>query len=101
MMETTSTKQGRVNNDQLVDMKFITTDSGMGDKWFYRLISEGRFPRPIKLGRLSRWLAGDYYAWKDAQIFNSVEEFEKRQQEALKRVEAKRSKLQNCVVGMD
>ncbi|KFC91481.1 MULTISPECIES: helix-turn-helix transcriptional regulator [Enterobacteriaceae] len=99
-METMSTKQGRVNNDQLVDMKFITADSGMGDKWFYRLMSEGRFPRPIKLGRLSRWLAKDYYAWKDAQISNSAEEFEKRQREAFKRAEAKRSKHQKHVVGV-
>lgn len=99
-MVTMSANQGRVNNDQLIDMKFITTDSGMGDKWFYRLISEGRFPKPIKLGRLSRWLARDYYEWKDTQIRNSVEAFEKTQQEALKRVRAKRSKRQHNSLGV-
>lgn len=99
-METMSVNQGRVNSDQLVDMKFITADSGMGDKWFYRLMSEGRFPRPIKLGRLSRWLAGDYYAWKDAQIFNSAGEFEKRQKEAFRRAEAKRIKHRNRAEGV-
>ena len=100
-METISNQQDRVSNDQLIDMKFITADSGMGDKWFYRLMSEGRFPRPIKLGRLSRWLARDYYAWKDTQILNSAEEFKKRQQEALKRAEAKRSKHQNHAMGVE
>ncbi|HEG1905089.1 TPA: AlpA family phage regulatory protein [Enterobacter cloacae] len=99
-METINVNQGRVNDDQLIDMKFITSDSGMGDKWFYRLMSEGRFPRPIKLGRLSRWLARDYYAWKDAQIFNSAEEFKKRQREALERVEARRNKNQSRAVGV-
>lgn len=40
-------------NDQLVDMAFITTYTEMTDKWFYKLISEGLFPKPIKLGRSS------------------------------------------------
>jgi len=91
-MNNSTSNNLRLPLDQLVDMKFITTDSGMGDKWFYRLISEDRFPRPIKLGRFSRWKAGDYYAWKDAQISSSQVEFQKRQQEAFKRVEQKRIK---------
>ena len=36
-------------------MNYITSFTGMTDKWFYRLISEGHFPKPIKLGRSSRW----------------------------------------------
>jgi predicted DNA-binding transcriptional regulator AlpA len=27
----------------MVDMKFITTFTGLTDKWFYKLISEGIF----------------------------------------------------------
>ena len=42
-------------NDKLVTMAFITTFTGLTDKWFYKLISEGKFPKPIKLGRSSRW----------------------------------------------
>ncbi|HIA7226702.1 TPA: helix-turn-helix transcriptional regulator, partial [Escherichia coli] len=38
-------------NDKLVTMAFITTFTGLTDKWFYKLISEGKFPKPIKLGR--------------------------------------------------
>ncbi len=41
-------------NDKLVDMVFITEFTGLSDKWFYKLISEGKFPKPIKLGRSSR-----------------------------------------------
>ncbi|EIV4321965.1 AlpA family transcriptional regulator, partial [Salmonella enterica] len=50
----------------LIDMKFITSDCLFTDKWIYKLISLGRFPKPIKLGRMSRWRAGDYYAWRDS-----------------------------------
>ena len=39
----------------LIDMTFITTYTGMTDKWFYKLIGDGLFPKPIKLGRSSRW----------------------------------------------
>ncbi|HHD8984272.1 TPA: helix-turn-helix transcriptional regulator [Escherichia coli] len=50
-------------DDQLVDMVFITRFTGMTDKWFYRLISEERFPAPIKLGRSSRWRKSQVEAW--------------------------------------
>ncbi|MGP6208484.1 helix-turn-helix transcriptional regulator [Escherichia coli] len=42
-------------DDPLIDMNYITSFTGMTDKWFYKLISEGHFPKPIKLGRSSRW----------------------------------------------
>lgn len=50
-------------NDQLVDMAFITAYTGMTDKWFYKLISEGKFPKPIKLGRSSRWKKSEVKEW--------------------------------------
>ncbi|MEC5342864.1 AlpA family phage regulatory protein [Brenneria populi] len=49
-------------------MKFITTDCLLSDKWIYKLIAQGRFPKPIKIGRMSRWKASDYYAWRDSHI---------------------------------
>ncbi|EQA1693093.1 helix-turn-helix transcriptional regulator [Enterobacter hormaechei] len=58
-------------NDQLVDMAFITTYTEMTDKWFYKLISEGLFPRPIKLGRSSRWLKSEVEAWVQQRIADS------------------------------
>ncbi|AHE69229.1 transcriptional regulator [Enterobacter ludwigii] len=50
-------------NDRLVNMVFITTYTGLSDKWFYQLIQEGKFPKPIKLGRSSRWLKSEIEAW--------------------------------------
>ncbi|EFR9212420.1 AlpA family transcriptional regulator, partial [Salmonella enterica] len=47
----------RPSADSLIDMKFITSDCLFTDKWIYKLISLGRFPKPIKLGRMSRWRA--------------------------------------------
>lgn len=58
-------------NDQLVDMKFITQFSGLTDKWFYKLISEGSFPKPIKMGRASRWLKSEVEQWVQQKIFHS------------------------------
>ena len=50
-------------NDKLVDMVFITEFTGLSDKWFYKLISEGKFPKPIKLGRSSRWKESEVKSW--------------------------------------
>ncbi|WP_134688826.1 helix-turn-helix transcriptional regulator [Escherichia coli] len=49
------TEQISLLDDQLVDMRFITKLTGLTDKWFYKLIKDGLFPKPIKLGRCSRW----------------------------------------------
>ncbi|MCS2169576.1 AlpA family phage regulatory protein [Scandinavium sp. TWS1a] len=57
--------------DPLVDMAFITTFTGMTDKWFYKLISEGLFPKPIKLGRSSRWFRSEVENWMRARIADS------------------------------
>ena len=60
-------------NDQFVDMKFLTQFTGLTDKWFYKLIQEGEFPKPIKLGRSSRWLKSEVEAWVQARIHQSRE----------------------------
>ncbi|WP_064757385.1 helix-turn-helix transcriptional regulator [Escherichia coli] len=49
-------------------MAFITQLTGLTDKWFYRLIRDGAFPAPIKLGRSSRWLKSEVEAWLQARI---------------------------------
>lgn len=58
-------------SDQLVDMAFITAYTEMTDKWFYKLISQGKFPKPIKLGRSSRWLKSEVEAWMHQIIADS------------------------------
>jgi len=57
--------------DQFVDMAFITRLTGLTDKWFYKLIKDGVFPKPIKLGRSSRWLQSEVEAWLQARIEES------------------------------
>ncbi|HAW7708401.1 TPA: AlpA family transcriptional regulator [Escherichia coli] len=58
-------------NDKLVDMIFITEFTGLSDKWFYKLISEGKFPKPIKLGRSSRWRESEVQVWLTDRIVES------------------------------
>ncbi|ELY2060130.1 helix-turn-helix transcriptional regulator [Enterobacter hormaechei subsp. xiangfangensis] len=57
--------------DQFVDMAFITRLTGLTDKWFYKLIKDGVFPKPIKLGRSSRWLQSEVEAWLQVRIEES------------------------------
>lgn len=57
--------------DEFIDMKFITRLTGLSDKWFYKLIQEGVFPKPIKMGRASRWLKSDLEEWLRAKINDS------------------------------
>lgn len=54
--------------DQFVDMAFISRLTGLTDKWFYKLIKDGEFPKPIKLGRSSRWLQSEVETWLQARI---------------------------------
>ncbi|AOL14425.1 MULTISPECIES: helix-turn-helix transcriptional regulator [Enterobacteriaceae] len=57
--------------DPLIDMTFITTYTGMTDKWFYKLIQDGEFPKPIKLGRSSRWYKSEVETWMLQRIADS------------------------------
>lgn len=54
--------------DQFVDMVFITQLTGLTDKWFYKLIKDGEFPKPTKFGRSSRWRRSEVEAWLQARI---------------------------------
>ncbi|GDX07549.1 AlpA family transcriptional regulator [Buttiauxella sp. A111] len=57
--------------DKFVNMAFITQLTGLTDKYFYKLIKDGRFPKPIKLGRSSRWLESEVEAWLQQRIADS------------------------------
>lgn len=58
-------------SDKMVDMAFITEFTGCSDKWFYKLIQDGLFPKPIKLGRSSRWLKSEVEIWMQERINQS------------------------------
>lgn len=65
------TVQPSLLEDQFVDMAFITKLTGLTDKWFYKLIKDGLFPKPIKLGRSSRWLQSEVETWLQQRIDQS------------------------------
>ncbi|HGM9963974.1 TPA: helix-turn-helix transcriptional regulator [Providencia stuartii] len=67
-IETSTATTPSLLNDQFIDMKFITQLTGLTDKWFYKLIQEGEFPKPIKLGRSSRWLKSEVEHWLNERI---------------------------------
>lgn len=57
--------------DQLIDMAFITSLLQMTDKWIYKLIKDGFFPKPIKLGRSSRWRKSEVESWLQERVDQS------------------------------
>lgn len=65
------TEQISLLDDQLVDMRFITKLTGLTDKWFYKMIKDGDFPKPVKLGRSSRWLKSEVENWLQERINQS------------------------------
>lgn len=69
--EKTMTIPTSLLTDKFVDMAFITQLTGLTDKWFYKLIQLGEFPKPIKLGRSSRWLQSEVEAWLQQRIAQS------------------------------
>lgn len=54
--------------DQFINMAFITRLTGLTDKWFYKLIKDGEFPKPTKFGRSSRWRKSEVEVWLQARI---------------------------------
>lgn len=73
MNTTDTTTSSSLLDEPLVDMKFITQFTGSTDKWFYKQIQEGKFPKPIKLGRSSRWQKSQVEAWLQARMDESCD----------------------------
>lgn len=42
--------------------------AGISRSHAYELISQGRFPRPVKVGRASRFVAAEIDAWIEARV---------------------------------
>lgn len=57
------TQKSNLLDDKLVDMKFLTAFIGVTDKFIYKLIKEGKFPKQIKIGSASRWLKSEVESW--------------------------------------
>lgn len=71
MEDSIMTEQISLLDDQLVNMQFLTKLTGLTDKWFYKLIKDGDFPKPVKLGRSSRWLKSEVENWLQERINQS------------------------------
>lgn len=71
MNTTNTTTVFSLLDEPLVDMKFITKLTGLTDKWFYKLIQDGQFPKPIKFGSSSRWFRSEVDAWLQERIAES------------------------------
>ena len=50
--------------DRLLTSKQLTAETGISRSTIYRLLQNGAFPKPIRIGpRAMRWLESDIKAW--------------------------------------
>ena len=62
---------GSITNEKaFLRLDYVMELTGMGKSKIYRLISEGRFPKPIHPAgsRISAWVAGEVDEWLTEQI---------------------------------
>ena len=53
---------------RLIPLPEVTRICGLRKSQIYELIQADRFPRPVKLGRASRWSEVEIGAWVDRQL---------------------------------
>lgn len=53
--------------DPLLCLPDVRSAVGLSSATLYRMIDSGTFPRPIKIGRASRWPASEIAAFIEAQ----------------------------------
>ena len=57
------------HSDKFLRIKAVNDLTGLGRTRIYRLIGEGRFPRPVRLGPQSvAWLQSEVEAWMQERI---------------------------------
>ncbi len=68
-----------MNNDTstLLDVTQVATMAGLHRATVFKLVSAGKFPKPIKLGRSTRWVKYELLAWIAAKC-PPVGKWEKR-----------------------
>lgn len=55
--------------DKILRLPAVSAAVGLGRDSIYRLIREGKFPKPIKISeRASGWLESDLKKWQDERI---------------------------------
>ena len=66
-MNTTDT-----TNQSLIRLSEVLKRTGFGKAWIYRLISEGRFPAPVKIGtRAVAFVESEIDEWIETVISSS------------------------------
>ena len=53
----------------LWSLRTLTSSLQISRSQIYQLIQEEKFPKPLKLGRSSRWLKSDIHKWIELQEF--------------------------------
>lgn len=51
--------------NQLITIKEVSSIIGFNPDWIYKRIATNTFPKPIKIGRSSRWRRGMIDEWLD------------------------------------
>lgn len=54
-------------NERLLTLDGVIRFTGLSIPTIYRHIRCGEFPKPIKLGRASRWVESELIAWLEAK----------------------------------
>lgn len=52
---------------KLVDLKFICENTELSRAYIYKLMSNDLFPKPLKLGRASRWYLSEFKDWMESR----------------------------------
>ncbi|QNM95454.1 helix-turn-helix transcriptional regulator [Chitinimonas koreensis] len=60
--------QANAEHRRLIPLSEVESRSGLKKSKIYSMIGESAFPRPIKLGKLSRWVEAEVDEWIDKQV---------------------------------
>lgn len=59
---------------KLLRIEDVINITGFGSSFIYSKIQSGEFPKPIKIGRSSRWIENEVHAWNESHINRTREE---------------------------
>lgn len=63
-MPTTAIRANMIDeDDRLLDLKTLVGLLNCSETLIYRMVRDGDFPQPIRLGTLTRWRLRDYRKW--------------------------------------
>lgn len=58
-----SQNNNQPDHNKLINAKEVAKLVGFNVDWIYKKIAKGEFPKPIKIGRSSRWLYTEIMRW--------------------------------------